>query len=207
MLSARIGPARTAYTPDFGNSRKRDHISGSKHLIVPFRQERRGNPDETLRVERKVGLRQPGGRLCLRGPKKLVGLNRAPVLENEPSRLDLGYRRTRDQGDVPRVEDLAKSGTERRRKSWQDLRPGGNENEAQILWVEPCLGSFAAQAVRDRKHELDPARAAADDRDARATLACKHALFHCHETRKETVDRLDRDGVLDCPGDLRRVGR
>ena len=63
--------------------------------------------------------------------------------------------------------------------------------------IETGARDLAPQPVLDRQQQLDAAGTGADQRDARAPLACEHARAMSASKRlEEAVDRLDRNGVL-----------
>ena len=53
-----------------------------------------------------------------------------------------------------------------------------------------------AQAVLDGEQEFDAASAGADQRHGAAAFAREHALPQCLEAAQESIDRLDRNGML-----------
>src|SRR5919201_1183115 len=63
------------------------------------------------------------------------------------------------------------------------------------------------QAVLDREQELDAAGAGADQRHGAAAFAREHARLQRLEATQESVDRLDRNGMLACARDARGVRR
>src|SRR5262249_34959765 len=72
--------------------------------------------------------------------------------------------------------------------------------------VEAGAYALAAQPPLDRQQKLDAAGAGAHERQPTAILAREHALEQRLEPADESVDRLDRNGMLAGAGYVGGVG-
>ena len=153
-------------------------------------------------------VRQPARRRRLRGPQNLVGLDRRVAVEHQPSGLDAGDRRARDDGDAARGENGVEARAERRRKARQDVGHVGDEDERQAARHRSRRARPRARSRRstESSSSTPPAPAPTSATRARPLRASTRAMSASNR-REEAVDRLDRNGVLARARHIRGVRR